>query len=58
MRRLSRLNAIPMPEELRVAVCAAKALKREALRRQMQYIGSLMREVDADAIRRSLDAIS
>jgi ribosome-associated protein len=54
----SNLNAIPMPEELRSAVLAAKTFQREALRRQLQHIGGLMREVDADAIRRALDAIS
>lgn len=50
-----QLAAIDMPESLREAVLAAKRItSREARRRQLQYIGRLMREVDADAIRAAL----
>ncbi|HEC15501.1 MAG TPA: DUF615 domain-containing protein [Sedimenticola sp.] len=54
----SSLDKIPMPERLRAAVLAAKGFKREALRRQIQHIGALMREVDADAICRALEGLS
>lgn len=51
-----KLDTISMPEILLQAVMEAKRLnKHGARRRQMQYIGRLMREVDADAIRAGLD---
>ena len=40
--------AVPMPDELRAAVSEARAMKsRRALYRQRQFIGKLMREIDA-----------
>jgi ribosome-associated protein len=54
-----RIRKIDMPQDLRDAVLFAKKLKRgEALRRQLQFIGALMREVDPEPIRRALDEIS
>lgn len=54
-----QIGKIEMSDDLREAVLFARKLKRgEALRRQMQHIGSLMREVDPDPIRRALDAVS
>ncbi len=54
-----QLNKIDMPEDLRDAVRFARGLKRgEALRRQLQYIGALMREADPDPIRKALEDIS
>ena len=51
-----RLEAIEMPEALRDAVMAARRITaHEAKRRQMQYIGKLMRNVDAEPIRVALD---
>ncbi len=51
-----QLNAIEMPENLRDAVLEAKRINRhEAKRRQMQYIGRLMRDVDPAPIRARLD---
>jgi ribosome-associated protein len=51
-----QLAAIDMPEALREAVLAAKRIaSREARRRQLQYIGKLMREVDPAPIRAKLD---
>lgn len=51
-----KLDAIDLPDKLLQAVIEAKRLnKHGALRRQMQYIGKLMREVDADAIRAGLE---
>ncbi|MCB1915764.1 MAG: DUF615 domain-containing protein [Rhodocyclaceae bacterium] len=51
-----RLHAVPMPDALRDAVLEAQRIRqRGAKRRQLQYIGRLMREVDAEPIRRALD---
>lgn len=51
-----QLNAVEMPEALRDAVLEARRLnRREARRRQMQYIGRLMRDVDPAPIRAKLD---
>lgn len=55
----SQLNKIEMTQDLREAVHFARGLKRgEALRRQIQYIGALMREADPDPIRKALEDIS
>lgn len=54
----SKLDTLPMPESLIEAVLMAKRLKREALRRQLQHIGGLMRQVDAEPIRRALETLS
>jgi len=52
-----RLAAIDLPERLRDAVMAARLITAfGARRRQMQYIGKLMRKVDAEPIRAALDA--
>ena len=51
-----RLASIELPENLRDAVLAARAMKKnEARRRQLQYIGKLMRQVDPAPIRARLD---
>lgn len=51
-----QLDSIELPESLRDAVLAARAMKRnEARRRQMQYVGKLMRQVDPLPIRAKLD---
>lgn len=51
-----RLKKIDIPDELRDAVGTAQRMPRqdEARRRQMQYIGRLMRSVDAEPIRAAL----
>ncbi|MDX5364442.1 MAG: DUF615 domain-containing protein [Pseudazoarcus pumilus] len=52
-----RLKRLELPEDLRAAVLEARRItKHEARRRQMQYIGKLMRGVDAEPIRAALDA--
>jgi len=52
-----RLAAIELPERLRDAVMDARRITAHgARRRQMQYIGKIMRKVDADPIRAALDA--
>lgn len=53
-----RLGRIEMPDDLREALREAQRLTRhEARRRQMQYIGRLMRDVDPAPIREALDAV-
>ena len=52
-----RLAAIGLPEILHDAVLAARRITSfEARRRQLQYIGKLMRNVDPEPIRARLDA--
>lgn len=52
----SQLASVELPENLRDAVVAAKSMtKFEARRRQLQYIGKLMRTVDPEPIRARLD---
>lgn len=54
----STLKKIPMSDTLREAVTAAKGFKKEALRRQLQYIGSVMRSEDAEVIRQTLESLA
>ena len=51
-----QVKRIDIPEELRAAVSEAQRMTRhdEAKRRQMQYIGKLMRNVDVEPIREAL----
>ncbi len=52
---LARLAELDLPERLAEALAAARQMtQREARRRQVQFIGRLMREVDADPIRARL----
>ena len=52
----NQLEKIPVPEDLLAAIAEARHLTRkdEALRRQIQYIGKLMRCVDPEPIRARL----
>jgi ribosome-associated protein len=51
-----RLSSLDLPEFLCDAVVAARAItSHEARRRQLQYIGKLMRKVDAEPIRVRLE---
>jgi ribosome-associated protein len=53
-----RLAAIDLPEGLRDAVHEARRISKfGALRRQLQYVGRLMRDVDPAPIRAALDAL-
>lgn len=53
----SELQSLALPEALLDAVLAAKRMNKfEAIRRQMQYIGKLMRQVDAASIQERLDS--
>ncbi|MCU0589623.1 MAG: DUF615 domain-containing protein [Syntrophobacteraceae bacterium] len=54
-----QIRRIEMPEDLREAILfAAKLKKGEALRRQLQFIGTLMRDLDPEPIRKALDDIA
>jgi ribosome-associated protein len=51
----SRLSALALPERLSDAVTQARGItKHEARRRQMQFIGRLMRDVDPEPIKAQL----
>lgn len=53
-----RLAALDLPEPLADAIAQARSIvKHEARRRQLQYIGRLMRDVDPSPIRAALDRI-
>jgi len=53
-----KLSRIDLPEALRDAVLdAQKFTKHEARRRQLQYIGKIMRDIDADPIMEQLNAL-
>jgi ribosome-associated protein len=55
----SQLEKIPVPGDLLAAIAEARRFTRkdEALRRQVQYIGKLMRRVDPEPIRAKLDML-
>ncbi|TDQ59787.1 ribosome-associated protein [Mesocricetibacter intestinalis] len=53
----TNLEKIPMPENLADAVELARRLQKEARRRQLQYIGKLLRAMDTEPIREALDKI-
>ncbi len=51
-----QLAKVPLPESLAEAVLEARRItKHEARRRQMQYIGRLMRNIDPEPIQAQLD---
>lgn len=53
--RRDQLQRIELPEELREAIeFARRVTSHEGRRRHMQYVGKLMRQVDADTIRAAL----
>jgi len=54
----SEIDRLPIEERLADAVRMARAIRsHEARRRQMQFIGRLMRDVDVDALRAALTEI-
>lgn len=54
----AKLAKIPMPEELAEAVALARKIKaRGGLKRQLQYIGKIMRNIDAEPIAQALDEL-
>jgi len=53
----AELDALPLPEALRDAVMLARRITAHGgLYRQKQYIGKLMRKIDAEPIRAALEA--
>lgn len=53
----NKLDKLPLPDELRQAVADCRRFtKHGAIRRQMQYIGRLMRGIDPEPIARQLAA--
>ena len=55
----AQLQRIELPELLREQIEMARRITaREALRRQLQYIGRLMRNADAEAIRARLAVVT
>ncbi len=55
----NQLSTIPMPENLLNAVMAARNItERGARKRQFQYIGKVMRKIDAAPIQVALDALN
>ena len=54
----AQLNEIELPEELYKAIQFLRTIRSNgALRRQMQYIGNLMRKIDSDPIQEAIDQI-
>jgi ribosome-associated protein len=54
----ARLSAMQLPAALAAAIAEARRMTRhEAKRRQLQYIGKLMRSIDAAPIREQLAAL-
>lgn len=49
-----QLERIPLDEKIRQQVMAAKTMQRGALKRQIQYLGKLLRLVDVTAIQQGI----
>jgi ribosome-associated protein len=55
---LSQIDALALPEPLATAIREAQQItSHEGRRRQLQYIGKLMRRVDAEPIRNALEEL-
>jgi ribosome-associated protein len=54
---VERLKQLPLDEKLFAAIREAQRIQnsREGLRRQIHYVGKLMRDADAQAIRKQID---
>ena len=53
----ANLTKVPLDESLKDAIELAQRLQKEARRRQLQYIGKLLRSIDAEPIREALEKI-
>jgi len=54
----SKLAKIPMPDTLAEAVTLARRINaRGGRKRQLQYIGKIMRQIDAEPIQQAMDAL-
>lgn len=55
----AELERVDLPDQLREALIAAQHIRqRGAHKRQLQYIGKLMRSIDAQAVRHALDQLT
>jgi ribosome-associated protein len=50
----AELDGLPLPEALARAIQDARIMKRGALKRQRQFIGKLMRDIDPEPIRAAM----
>ncbi|PJG83486.1 ribosome biogenesis factor YjgA [Caviibacterium pharyngocola] len=53
----TNLDKIPLDETLLDAIALAQRVQKEARRRQLQYIGKLLRNTDVEPIQEALDKI-
>lgn len=53
----ANLTKVPLDDSLKDAIELAQCLQKEARRRQLQYIGKLLRSIDAEPIREALEKI-
>jgi ribosome-associated protein len=57
--RRDQLQRLDLPDDLREAIeFAHRVTSHEGRRRHMQYLGKLMRQVDADAVRAGIDQVT
>ncbi|MDP8078917.1 ribosome biogenesis factor YjgA [Phocoenobacter skyensis] len=54
----AKLDTVPLNENLKEAITLAQRLKMEARRRQIQYIGKLLRQCDVEPIQEALDKLN
>ena len=53
----ANLTKVPLDDSLKDTIELAQRLQKEARRRQLQYIGKLLRSIDAEPIREALEKI-
>ncbi|MBV6530534.1 ribosome-associated protein, partial [Ursidibacter maritimus] len=53
----AKLEKIPLEEKLLEAIELAQRLQKEARRRQLQYIGKLLRNIDVEPIQDALEKL-
>lgn len=53
----ANLTKVPLDDSLKDAIELAQRLQKEARRRQLQYIGKILRSIDAEPIREALEKI-
>lgn len=53
----ANLTKVPLDDSLKDAIELAQRLQKEARRRQLQYIGKLLRSIDAEPIHEALEKI-
>lgn len=53
----ANLTKVPLDDSLKDAIELTQRLQKEARRRQLQYIGKLLRSIDAEPIREALEKI-